>query len=243
MAKGKKYYAVQKGFIPGIYTSWEKCQQNINGFSGAKYKKFSTKEEAEAFLNNTDLDEDIVNNNNKPWYEKVSIWITIIAGISAILGVSIFGNRSLVKDDEIDGATTLFENNKVGDQSTVIVGDGNTINYGNTDSDNIKNSQIDNLSTTESDNFLVTASYDMNTPQTSTNGVNVLIEAETSFPAERVLITGISDNAKLDPTDMHGGLYKWQFVANFYIKGTYTITVTAYNSDGESVSDSFEYIY
>lgn len=54
MAKGKKYYAVRKGLIPGIYTSWGECQQNINGFSGAEYKGFSTKEEAEAFLNNTD---------------------------------------------------------------------------------------------------------------------------------------------------------------------------------------------
>lgn len=29
--------------------------------------------------------------DKKPWYEKISIWITIIAGISAILGVSVFG--------------------------------------------------------------------------------------------------------------------------------------------------------
>ena len=52
MAKTKKYYAVRKGLVPGIYTSWGECQQNINGFSGAEYKGFSTKEEAEAFLNN-----------------------------------------------------------------------------------------------------------------------------------------------------------------------------------------------
>lgn len=56
--KQKKYYAVRKGFVPGIYTSWGECQQNINGFSGAEHKGFSTKEEAEAFLNNTDLSED-----------------------------------------------------------------------------------------------------------------------------------------------------------------------------------------
>lgn len=55
MAKAKKYYAVRKGLVSGIYTSWEECQQNINGFPGAEYKGFSTKEEAEAFLNNADL--------------------------------------------------------------------------------------------------------------------------------------------------------------------------------------------
>ena len=43
--------------------------------------------------------------------------------------------------------------------------------------------------------------------------------------------------------DMHGGLYKWQFVATFYIRGTYTVTITAYDSDGESVSDEFIYVY
>jgi len=242
MARKKNYYAVRKGFMPGIYTSWEECQKNIKSYSGAEYKGFSTKEEAESFLKHTDLSENM-KYNNKHWYEKVGIWVTIIAGISAILGVSVFGSRSLIKDDEIGGANTQFENNTIGDQSTVIVGDGNTINYGNTDSDNIKNPKIDNLSTTESDSFSVTASYDMNTPQTASDGVNVLIEAETSFPAERVMITGISDNAKLDPIDMHGGLYKWQFVATFYIKGTYTITVIAYDSEGNKVSDSFEYVY
>lgn len=30
---------------------------------------------------------------------------------------------------------------------------------------------------------------------------------------------------------------------NVFIKGTYTVTVTAYNSEGESVSDEFIYVY
>lgn len=55
MAKAKKYYAVRKGLIPGIYTSWEECQQNINGYPGSEHKSFSTREEAEAFLNNKDF--------------------------------------------------------------------------------------------------------------------------------------------------------------------------------------------
>ena len=55
MAKAKKFYAVRKGLIPGIYTSWGECQQNINGFSGAEYKGFSTREEAEAFISDEDL--------------------------------------------------------------------------------------------------------------------------------------------------------------------------------------------
>lgn len=38
-------------------------------------------------------------NNGKPWYEKISIWITIIAGICGILGISIFSNISFIEDN------------------------------------------------------------------------------------------------------------------------------------------------
>lgn len=55
MTKAKKYYAVRKGVVPGIYTTWGECQQNINGYPGAEYKSFSTEEEAKAFLNNIPL--------------------------------------------------------------------------------------------------------------------------------------------------------------------------------------------
>ncbi|MBE5881395.1 MAG: RNase H [Lachnospiraceae bacterium] len=46
----KKYYAVKKGLTPGIYTSWADCQAQINGYSGAIYKGFATKEEAMDFM-------------------------------------------------------------------------------------------------------------------------------------------------------------------------------------------------
>ena len=46
----QKYYAVKSGYIPGIYKSWDDCKKQTDGFSGAIYKSFKTKEEAEAFL-------------------------------------------------------------------------------------------------------------------------------------------------------------------------------------------------
>lgn len=46
----KKFYAVKVGRKPGIYKTWEECQRQINGFSGAVYKGFMDKEEAEAFI-------------------------------------------------------------------------------------------------------------------------------------------------------------------------------------------------
>lgn len=51
MAK-KKYYAVKIGRTPGIYTSWEACKAQVDGFKSASFKSFPTKEEAENFLGN-----------------------------------------------------------------------------------------------------------------------------------------------------------------------------------------------
>jgi len=47
------FYGVAKGFTTGIYTSWPACTQAINGFSGAIFKKFDTRMEAEDFINGT----------------------------------------------------------------------------------------------------------------------------------------------------------------------------------------------
>lgn len=47
----KKYYAVAKGKTPGIYFNWEDCKAQIEHFSGAVYKGFSTLAEAEKFIN------------------------------------------------------------------------------------------------------------------------------------------------------------------------------------------------
>ena len=42
----KFYYAVKSGRNPGVYESWAECQEQVIGYSGAKYKKFSSYEEA-----------------------------------------------------------------------------------------------------------------------------------------------------------------------------------------------------
>ena len=47
----KKYYAVKKGCIPGIYTTWEECKKQVSGYKGAQYKSFPTREEAENYIN------------------------------------------------------------------------------------------------------------------------------------------------------------------------------------------------
>jgi len=54
MAKKKKYYVVWEGNKKGIYTSWDACKKQIEGYTGAKYKSFKTKELAEKAFKNGD---------------------------------------------------------------------------------------------------------------------------------------------------------------------------------------------
>ena len=50
MGKKNNFYVVWQGKNPGIYSSWEECRKNVEGFAGAQYKGFETKEEAEIAL-------------------------------------------------------------------------------------------------------------------------------------------------------------------------------------------------
>lgn len=49
----KFYYAVKMGKTLGVYETWAECQEQVIGFKGAKYKKFSTYEEAINFNEDT----------------------------------------------------------------------------------------------------------------------------------------------------------------------------------------------
>ncbi|CAG8516780.1 10916_t:CDS:2 [Funneliformis caledonium] len=51
MPKSKSgFYAVHVGRLPGVYLSWEECEKHIKDFPYAKYKKFTTLQEAETFV-------------------------------------------------------------------------------------------------------------------------------------------------------------------------------------------------
>ncbi len=47
MAKNK-FYVVWQGRNPGIYSSWEACKKEVDGFEGAKYKGYPDKASADA---------------------------------------------------------------------------------------------------------------------------------------------------------------------------------------------------
>ena len=50
-----RYYAVKSGRTVGVFDDWGACQASIKGFSGAVFKSFNTKEEAEAYLADVDI--------------------------------------------------------------------------------------------------------------------------------------------------------------------------------------------
>ena len=53
------YYAVKIGENPGICDSWAECEKQVKGYPNAQFKKWKTREEAEAYING--------NGNSKPY--------------------------------------------------------------------------------------------------------------------------------------------------------------------------------
>lgn len=42
-----KFYVVWIGLVPGVYETWDECRQQVEGWKGAVYKGFETRQEAE----------------------------------------------------------------------------------------------------------------------------------------------------------------------------------------------------
>ena len=93
----KRFYGVRKGYTTGIFTNYERVRESILGYSGAEYKGFTTRREAEEYLGFPEtediidviefLPEELENNSNKD---------TLIAYVD--------GSYSKQINDEIYGA-------------------------------------------------------------------------------------------------------------------------------------------
>lgn len=59
------FYAVARGNTPGVYENWGECQAQINGYKGARYKKFSTEDEAKEFVQEHALNKPVVDRREK----------------------------------------------------------------------------------------------------------------------------------------------------------------------------------
>ena len=56
MPKLQKWYVVWKGRAPGVYGSWAECERQVKGYTGAQYKAFPTRAEAEAAFKDSAAD-------------------------------------------------------------------------------------------------------------------------------------------------------------------------------------------
>lgn len=44
------YYAVARGYMPGIFRTWSQTKDSVDGYTGRKYKKFAGREAAIQFM-------------------------------------------------------------------------------------------------------------------------------------------------------------------------------------------------
>lgn len=65
-----KYYGVRKGLVPGVYTTWDECKAQVDGFSGAEYKSFKTENEAKNYV---DAEKTETKENTKPVEPNVNV--------------------------------------------------------------------------------------------------------------------------------------------------------------------------
>ena len=55
----KRFFGVKKGYTTGIFTNYEKVKESVHGFSGAEYRGFTTRKEAENYLGFPDTEDTI----------------------------------------------------------------------------------------------------------------------------------------------------------------------------------------
>ena len=62
------FYAIKKGHKTGVFDNWADAQAATAGFSGAEFRKYKTKEEAAAYLEDRDVWAEKVSEDNKNGY-------------------------------------------------------------------------------------------------------------------------------------------------------------------------------
>ncbi len=96
------YYAVAKGHNIGIYNFWNDCKDQVLGFKGAIYKKFSTEKEAENYiLNYNTSGSEFYENIYEKFYDSEVEYFVYTDGscknngkINAIAGIGIFFEKN-----------------------------------------------------------------------------------------------------------------------------------------------------
>lgn len=88
-----KWYAVVRGRIPGIYTSWPACQNQIKDFSKAMHKSFKTKKDAAQYLL------DMKNERDDQYSEQLQLEIKI--AIHGTIALNSITSRNNIENYEL----------------------------------------------------------------------------------------------------------------------------------------------
>lgn len=100
MAKRKSnFYAVKVGKQPGIYKTWDECKEQVSGFSGALYKGFQTKREAEEFLSGKPISD--TDTKKSSLGEDVDVTIYVDGSFDADTNVYGYGFVAIFRDGTI----------------------------------------------------------------------------------------------------------------------------------------------
>ncbi len=114
-----RYYAVKKGRIPGIYFTWDECKAQVTNYSGAQYKKFSTKEEALEFIGSGEsINEDL--QENKIENIPPGTLIAYVDGSFDSSNGSYSYGAVLISSDKIDTYSKRFSKDKYSEHRNVI---------------------------------------------------------------------------------------------------------------------------
>ncbi len=92
MKQKKKFYVVWQGQTPGVYDTWEKCLLQVKSFPNAKYKSFSSKNEAEEAFQN--VFEPKVKSNIKT---KLVNWRDLLPDDCLVVDAACSGNPGLLE--------------------------------------------------------------------------------------------------------------------------------------------------
>lgn len=70
----KGFYAVKVGEHTGVYDNWDECRSVVNGFKGAKYKRFDTWQQANDYVNGDETtDKAEVPHGDKKWMDESDV--------------------------------------------------------------------------------------------------------------------------------------------------------------------------
>ena len=100
---------------PGIYNNWNECKENISGFSGAKFHKFKTLEEAENYMSEKNYE--INNFDNKSDNKEIKYPCAFVDG-SFNPKTDVYGYGIAFKSSEISGINEL---NGFGDNEEMAI--------------------------------------------------------------------------------------------------------------------------